>query len=54
MAPWLQIAALVVLFMLCGVAVSELFFRRTDARHAKQWAEDHPAESSENSVRTSQ
>jgi hypothetical protein len=54
MAPWLQLAALVFLFLLGGLAVSELFCRRVTARHAKQWAEDHASESSESSALTGQ
>jgi hypothetical protein len=54
MAPWLQIAALIVVFLLGGLAVSELFCRRANDRHARQWANDHPDESSASTVRTSQ
>jgi hypothetical protein len=54
MGLWLEIGASIVVFLLSGLAVSEYFCRRVNARHAKQWGADHPAESSATSVRTSQ
>jgi hypothetical protein len=54
MEPWLVITASIIVFLLSGLAVSEYFCRRVNARHAKQWTADHTADSSAISVGTSE